>query len=720
MALCANCGAKVPDDAAHCVQCGSSMTAAQPTGPSKKTMTGLSGVDQKELQRAIEAARAATASGEAPKKSARRTMMGVAAISVQQIEKAAASKKDEALDEDWGAPAGPGKAAAADDLDGGWGEPEASPPRASAPLPLVAAPPTRPATPLAKATVALSSMPAPTAAPPAPRPAAAPAPTRPVTSPRTTMAFEAAPSAAEPRGPATIAPAAGPVAPPRPTTGPKATVAFSAMAAPPTSPATQSTPPTAPPRPTTGSRGLGEAAAPPRPSTGSRAAVEAPAATTTASRTVAFGAMAVPPTAASTQPPARPTTGSRAAAAAPPAAPDAFESAPTPLPPDVEFADTISSGRELASSLATLRSETAAAAQEPIAPSSPDPLADTISPGSMRIDSLLREVQASAEASEPAASVARQASSATAPTPIPAQTPMPSIPAASAAAISSTGLKKSGTTTKPPFLASKALAEDIHPTEPGRAEMRLAAILGGIVLTALWAVPVTFAPLAFAWQSAAPLTGAPRVFAFYAPVAGLLLVGLGAAPVPYRVRALGALVLGMVPIIGAVGGLGPLEATRGWPGALLSVGFILLPGALVHRANYRASVLARMLVALGLVLVLAWMFVPGGSGFLPAMIRGFSSTRGIVQSVVMIGALLLVVASLLAFMPSATTGGAGKTGRLLLLARPALAAASAVAAGTERTAPIALAVSLVMLFVCGTLASLGTAQTLASIERPAS
>lgn len=713
MAQCANCGAKVPDDAAHCVQCGNSMTAAEPAGPTKKTMVGITGVDQSELQRAIAAARAATASGEAPKKQARRTMMGVAAISVQQIQKAAAAK-EESLDDDWGA--APGAPAAADKLDEGWGTTDDAPPAVSpAKAPTPSAPPTKPSTPMAKATMDLGSMagraPAAPLVPESPRITASfgsiagpgtAAPPRPATGPRATVAFDAAPlpEAAAP-------PARAPVAPPRPTTGPKATVALSAMAAPPATPATQST-------------------APPRPTTGSRGAAEAPAAPVAASRTVAFAAMAPAPTAPATQAPARPITGSRSVEAPQAPLPAGFEDAPTPLPPepDADLADTLSAGPEVARVLSAVRSDRPAATGERISPSSPDPLADTISPGSMRIDQILREAAAEADASmgHGPAPIPSRADALTPLDPLPmAKSPAAPAPLAapSGATTSSTGLKKPGTTTKPPFLASKALAEDIHPTEPGRAEMRLAAAVGGGLLAALWAIPTSLSPLVFSWQATGTLTGAAKVFAFYTPAAGVVLLLLGLLPVPYRVRALGALVLGMVPVIAAVGGLGPLEATRGWPGALISVGMILLPGALVHRANYRASVLARVLVALGLLLVLAWMFVPRGSGFLPALLGGFSSSRGIVQSVVMIASLFLVVASLLAFMPSTTTGGCGKTGRLLLFVRPALAAAAAIAGGTAGSAPLALGASLGLSFVFGALASLGTAQTLASIERPA-
>jgi hypothetical protein len=117
--------------------------------------------------------------------------------------------------------------------------------------------------------------------------------------------------------------------------------------------------------------------------------------------------------------------------------------------------------------------------------------------------------------------------------------------------------------------------------------------------------------------------------------------------------------------------------------------------------------------------MLAWMFVPRGSGFLPALVDGFSSTRGLVLSIVSIAALILVAASLLAFMPSATTGGSGKTGRLMILVHPALAGAAAIVAGATRETLVPLAIGLGVLFVYGALACLGTAQTLASIERPA-
>jgi hypothetical protein len=96
---------------------------------------------------------------------------------------------------------------------------------------------------------------------------------------------------------------------------------------------------------------------------------------------------------------------------------------------------------------------------------------------------------------------------------------------------------------------------------------------------------------------------------------GLVALGCGLAPWGYATRALLALCVALPAL-----GLDLLSA--GWlsrPGvALLLVLLALLPGALLHRAEFRASRVARGLIAGGFLAGLAWCVLPGAGAVFSA------------------------------------------------------------------------------------------------------
>jgi hypothetical protein len=244
--------------------------------------------------------------------------------------------------------------------------------------------------------------------------------------------------------------------------------------------------------------------------------------------------------------------------------------------------------------------------------------------------------------------------------------------------------------------------------------MRGLAIGLGAALVGLWAAPLSLRPLVFAWTAALELQGSARATAFFTPAAGILLLLLGLVPVPYLVRAAFAFVLGAAPLLAGAVGLGPLGTDRGWPVALIAAATILLPAALIHRANYRASLLSRIAVALGILLALGWALLPGGSGAIRQIVDGLAGgTLGIAASVWNGGLFVLCALSLLAFMSSATTGGCGTVGRVMLFWRPGLAVLAGVALDHSVGGLPGLAVAAATLLTFGALASCGLAQVFA-------
>ncbi|MBI2894238.1 MAG: hypothetical protein HYY06_11865 [Deltaproteobacteria bacterium] len=658
-------------------------------------MMGIAGVDQAELQKAIDAARAAAASGrpatpDTGKKGGRRTMLGVVAPPLVAPKTAPAPVEDgNGWDSDPKAPAATPSAQAAaprapsaappkaDPLDDGWGFSDEVVPLVARAAPRAATGPAQePAPPAAGAggprgTVLLGSMAqtsSPAQAPTAGGSSAAAGP------PRGTVMLGSLTSSPGPATGARPAPPSEDL--------PRATVAFGAA------PAAGGVAVQPEPRLEAGAAQAAGGAEPPRPaSRGTMLLASAPQGQPAPAAAPAAVAVA----------PARPTTGSREEPRPTrPPEPDGDEATRDTEPPPAVPA-------KAPQAVATRSVEPAQLTGLEIPGSSADPLADTIAPGSLKFDDLVPRT-----AMQPAE--------------IPKTTTQPQAPTLSASGThgaisptqSSASVKKAATTTSPPFLASKALQEDIAPTEPGRGWMRALAIGLGAALVGLWAAPVSLRPLAFAWTAALEAQGAARAMALFTPAAGILLLLLGLVPVPYVVRAAFAFILGAAPLVAGTVGLGPIGADRGWTAVLIAAATILLPGALIHRANYRASLLSRIAVALGILLALGWALVPGGSGMTRQIVDGLAGgALGMATSVWNIGLFVLCALSLLAFMSSASTGGCGTVGRVMVLWKPGLALLAGLAAVRSSGELLGLGVAAATLLTYGALASYGLAQVLA-------
>src|SRR5205807_2206129 len=102
------------------------------------------------------------------------------------------------------------------------------------------------------------------------------------------------------------------------------------------------------------------------------------------------------------------------------------------------------------------------------------------------------------------------------------------------------------------------------------------------------------------------LAGAQLVLAMYYLVGGLLLVTGALLPLPPRLRALSATLVGAVPIFVAA----PVLELAGWRGLSAALVFLALPGALVLRARSAEARLPRAVVPLAVLVALAVYLVP--------------------------------------------------------------------------------------------------------------
>jgi hypothetical protein len=190
---------------------------------------------------------------------------------------------------------------------------------------------------------------------------------------------------------------------------------------------------------------------------------------------------------------------------------------------------------------------------------------------------------------------------------------------------------------RPPVLASEALREQIAPAEPGRDTIRVLSVLIGISGT-------TFMLLLLGTSG----MGLPLAGAF------LALTALGFPSIPYAPRAaavftISASALGVVTwmVVGTVGAPAVVVET---------IGVVILAIALVFRAWHRASVVARILVASGILVCVGWL---GMSGWLKDFTTLDPAWQSWLPTIIRAPFGLLLMLSLLAFMDARTTGGCG-------------------------------------------------------------
>jgi hypothetical protein len=205
--------------------------------------------------------------------------------------------------------------------------------------------------------------------------------------------------------------------------------------------------------------------------------------------------------------------------------------------------------------------------------------------------------------------------------------------------------RPSETPPRPPVLASESLRADLTPNTPGRSAIRVAAITLGL-----------------SGALAAALVGGPG-FGTLTIASALALVGaLGLAPLAYRGRALALFVVAAPALLSAT----MLAAPHGGVphGGLLACTASGLAGALYFRAEYRASRLARALIAAGVAAGALWLVAAGALTGLGAIDAAWQSW---LPTLLAAGLAPVLALATLGFMTEDSTGGCSLWASALLV-----------------------------------------------------
>jgi hypothetical protein len=206
----------------------------------------------------------------------------------------------------------------------------------------------------------------------------------------------------------------------------------------------------------------------------------------------------------------------------------------------------------------------------------------------------------------------------------------------------------------PPYLSPGPHA---NPTDPFYSSLRFQMIIWGAVLLAAFVTPIATDPMAFHWNAIANAPGKEKVEPLLIAAVGLLGIVLAAVPIQSLPRGLFAAVLGLagmfVPVF--------LKGMPEWRELVSVIGVLCLVPGLLLRHEYTDSMIARILVTLGVVCSLVPLLVPAGGGIpLVNLFKELINAPGKekVGPILELCRIIVVVMALLAWMPGPATGGA--------------------------------------------------------------
>jgi hypothetical protein len=219
----------------------------------------------------------------------------------------------------------------------------------------------------------------------------------------------------------------------------------------------------------------------------------------------------------------------------------------------------------------------------------------------------------------------------------------------------------------PPYRASPDMAHASRPIEPWRDSLRLMMFVWGVALLAAFATPLHTSPaMVFQWNLILDGQGTARLPPLLLAAIGLLSVIVAGIPMPPPARGLIAAVLGLAGVVVPIAlvGMPPWQLLTAMAGTL-----VLVPGLLV-RSEYRDAALPRILVTLGALGILMPFLLPqGGAIPLVNVFKGLVDLPGVqkIAPVLALSSIVIVVLSLLAWLPAPATGAATLWAWLLIL-----------------------------------------------------
>lgn len=218
-----------------------------------------------------------------------------------------------------------------------------------------------------------------------------------------------------------------------------------------------------------------------------------------------------------------------------------------------------------------------------------------------------------------------------------------------------------------PYYGEHPGAHMSRPIEPWRDSLRLMMFVSGVALLVAFATPLQTKPdLLFNWKLVLDGAGTARLPPLMLAAVGLLSLIVAGIPMQQTPRGLIAALLGLagiaVPI--ALIGMPPWQALCSMFGVL-----VLVPSLLV-RHEYRHAALPRILVTVGALGILLPVLLPqGGAIPLVAVFKGLIDRPGLekLQPALALALVVLVVMSLLAWLPAPVSGGAKVWAWLVIL-----------------------------------------------------
>ena len=219
--------------------------------------------------------------------------------------------------------------------------------------------------------------------------------------------------------------------------------------------------------------------------------------------------------------------------------------------------------------------------------------------------------------------------------------------------------------------AGQTASREGRPIEPWKDSLRLVMLVWGAVLLAGFATPLRIDPLVGHWNTIIDGDGMAKIVPLVLAAVGLLSVVFSSVPMTPAPRGLVAASLGLagfvLPFILSLADGKPFE----WQELCVLVAYLtLIPGLLV-RQQYRDALLPRLLVTIGVIAYLVPHLIPTGGGDVP-LVNEFKAIidaegTGKIMAIVVLFPMLLVVMSLLVWLPAPAPGGANLWAILLLI-----------------------------------------------------
>jgi hypothetical protein len=195
--------------------------------------------------------------------------------------------------------------------------------------------------------------------------------------------------------------------------------------------------------------------------------------------------------------------------------------------------------------------------------------------------------------------------------------------------------------------------------DPFRGSLRVVMIVWGALMLLALATPLSTDPLMFHWDSVLEHPNTAAIVTMMHGAIGLLGVLLALIPLATLPRGIFAALLGLAGIVVPIVLRGEVPA---WGTILVYVAWLFLVTGLLMRNEYPDSMTARILVTIGVACALVPYLVPTSLGEIPliGLFRQVITADGLakVPAMLELGLLLVILMSLLAWMPGPATAGA--------------------------------------------------------------